>query len=91
VDCDEGIFYPFGGVITTKEHGIGEHLPRIAKYFPNVKEVMPLILPTHREPNELLLQGKGKVLRIASVDFSHYLPEATAQINDEVSVIMLQS
>ncbi|MDR0282490.1 MAG: hypothetical protein LBI53_04215 [Candidatus Peribacteria bacterium] len=50
IDCDENIFYPFGNVVVTDEHGIGEHLSRITKHFPEVKQVIPLILPTHLPP-----------------------------------------
>jgi predicted class III extradiol MEMO1 family dioxygenase len=120
VACDEAIFYPFGESLTTKEHGIGEHLQRITKYFSAVKQVIPLILPTHRELPQVAyplakgeptpqrgaveqaggLVNKEKIppsplyerrLIIASVDFSHYLPEATALANDEISIATLQS
>jgi hypothetical protein len=89
VECDEQIFFPFGSALTTQEHGIGEHLSRIQKYFPTTKIIMPLILPTHREPS--VSWGREGKLRIASVDFSHYLPEATARDNDQISIQTLQS
>ncbi|MDR2540945.1 MAG: hypothetical protein LBD11_04100 [Candidatus Peribacteria bacterium] len=51
VACDEHIFFPFGNAVTTKEHGIGEHLVWIKKYFPDTKSIIPVVLPTHREPS----------------------------------------
>lgn len=51
VSCQELIFYPYGEHISTKEHGIGEHLLRINKYFPKTQQIFPLILPTHKKPN----------------------------------------
>jgi AmmeMemoRadiSam system protein B len=104
--CDEQIFYPFGTTFITNEHGIGEHLSRITKYFPTAKQIIPLILPTHREPPQIAyppIKGEGaslraegglineKILFIASVDFSHYLPEEIAQANDTISIATLQS
>ncbi|MDR2191188.1 MAG: AmmeMemoRadiSam system protein B [Candidatus Peribacteria bacterium] len=92
IACDKQIFFPFGNAITTKEHGIGEHLPRIKRYFPMTKTIIPLVLPTHQRPmlpQEVVLPDHTLV--IASVDFSHYLPEAVAQANDTVSISTLQS
>ncbi|MDR3169765.1 MAG: hypothetical protein LBU27_08780 [Candidatus Peribacteria bacterium] len=119
VACDEEIFYPFGNGLTTREHGIGEHLQRITTYFPDTKQIIPLILPTHREPPQVayppakakrseVVQNCGRegapqdcgaggglinkeILFIASVDFSHYLPETTALANDKTSISTLQS
>jgi poly-gamma-glutamate synthesis protein (capsule biosynthesis protein) len=101
ISCEENIFYPFGSTIITNEHGIGEQLPRIAKYFSEVKQIIPLILPSHREPTMSSLRGEAETsvpfirsddtLIIASVDFSHYLPEAIAQSNDKTSITVLQS
>ena len=94
--CDENIFYSFGNAITTNEHGIGEQLFRISKHFPEVQQIIPLVLPTHREPSELLRSAfdftrNDNWLRIASVDFSHYLPETITQANDEISITTLKS
>ncbi len=49
--CEEKIFYSHGNIITTQEHGIGEQLQRIQKYFPNTKNIFPIILPTHYRPD----------------------------------------
>jgi predicted class III extradiol MEMO1 family dioxygenase len=50
VACDGEIFFPFGKSLITREHGIGEHLARIVTYFPEVEQIIPLILPTHLFP-----------------------------------------
>ena len=107
--CDENIFYLFGNSLTTNEHGIGEHLPRITKHFPTTKTIIPLILPTHKQPTQVTVpldKGEGggrakfrttegglqkRTLTIASVDFSHYLPETTARTNDQISIATLES
>ncbi|MDR0860184.1 MAG: MEMO1 family protein [Candidatus Peribacteria bacterium] len=65
VACDGQIFFPFGNALTTKEHGIGEHLVWINKYFPDTKTIIPLILPTHREPfslSDILLKSSGNII-----------------------------
>lgn len=74
-----------------KEHGIGEHLPRIEKYFPS-SEIVPLSLPPHLPPQEALknLPFPGKILVIASVDFAHYQPEAQTYQHDLKSIDFLK-
>ena len=57
VDCDEDIFYLFGNVIVTNEHGIGEHLFRITKHFPEEKQIIPLVLPSHHKPMSTSLRA----------------------------------
>ena len=96
MNCDEDIFFPFGNGIKTNEHGIGEHLPRIQKHFPETQTIIPLVLPSHRgstikELIPQISQLSDNLLIIASVDFSHYLPEATALQNDEISIQTLKS
>ncbi|MDR2416413.1 MAG: AmmeMemoRadiSam system protein B [Candidatus Peribacteria bacterium] len=93
ITCEENIFYPFGSRFTTNEHGIGEHLPQIATYFPTTTTIIPLALPSHYQPKmeNFTLPQTGETLVIASVDFSHYLPEETAQSNDQISIKVIQS
>ena len=81
----------FGNSFLLKEHGIGEHLSRIQKYFPS-SQVVPLSLPTHLPPQEKLkeLPFKGKILMIASVDFAHYQPEEQTYQHDLKSIAFLE-
>lgn len=95
IDCKEEIFYPLGWIYTTKEHGIAEHFIWINKYFSSTKTIYPLILPSHKlsATKQTLLpiqKLKGNTLIIASVDFSHYLPEVIAYKNDQESIKILQ-
>lgn len=94
--CDENIFYTYGNLTKTDEHGIWEHLSRITKTFPNTKTIIPLILPTHLQPDisnlkSAILKLESNILFIASVDFSHYKPEKLALSNDQLSIQTLQS
>lgn len=91
-DYSENIFYSFGNLITTQEHGIGEQLQRIHKYFPNAN-IIPLILPTHLQPDTQTNNffSSESTLIIASIDFSHYQPESTALTNDQNTIKLLTS
>lgn len=77
------------------EHGITVLTPFIKNYFPGAK-IMPLLVPAglSREKAEEL----AEILNapdfqnshiIASVDFSHYLPESAASFHDVKSVSVL--
>ena len=85
------------GVVTirpepfVKEHGIYNHMPFIARFFPGTK-VVPIILKW-KTPEELrvrladalnTLSDKDTVL-IASVDFSHYISHTAADFHDATS------
>lgn len=79
------------------EHGIMVHLERIEKIFPRAK-VLPIILKW-RVPKENLdqliqaLQEKinpENTLIIASIDFSHFVTEETAQKNDQRTIQWLK-
>lgn len=82
---------PFGTTFLLKEHGIGEHLPRIQKYFPSAK-IVAVALPTHLPPQEKLkeLAFAWNVLVIASVDFAHYQPEEQTYQHDLKSIDFLE-
>ncbi len=73
------------------EHSIGAIVPFIKKTWPNTK-IIPIIVKdktSHAEIDTLLatlnqsLPSDAVVL--ASVDFSHYLPEPVANFHDEIS------
>lgn len=94
--CEEKNFFPFGNIITTNEHGIGEHFRWIESNFSNTKNIYPLILPTHKfnQLEKLANQFsifRGETLIITSVDFSHYLSETQAYTNDQTSITTLQN
>lgn len=96
VNCEWGVFYFQGEQKYTKDHGLGEHFRWIHQYFPSVKNTIPLALPSHNMQNIQRIVEKIKKLPwttfvIASVDFSHYLPEAIALKNDQLSFSLLQT
>lgn len=71
-----------------QEHGIGTLMPFIAHYLPQTR-VVPVVLSRlpGNESGALLtafrkLQDRGTTLVVSS-DFSHYLPEAEAELRDE--------
>ena len=82
----------------TIEHGIGEHITRIARFFPNTP-VTPIIL---RRKLNIGIEEKDvadtiahlpekRILVIASVDFSHHVREEIAQFHDQKSIDVLNS
>ena len=95
IACDGGVFYEKGGQIYTKDHGLGEHFRWINQFFPTVRTVYLLALPTHHMEHaswlaENIQKLPWKTLVIASVDFSHYLSEVIAEQHDQVSFSVLQ-
>lgn len=71
-----------------REHGIYTHYPFIEKYFPEAK-VVPIIIKreaTEKDLDELVAELKkldnGKILYLASLDFTHYTDEESAVQND---------
>ncbi len=70
------------------EHGIGVHTPYIAHYFPDVP-IVPVIAQSRAgmtkaaEFIQTMLRSEKKILLIASIDFSHYLPAEISDRNDE--------
>lgn len=82
VNVEEGPF--------DKEHGISGIVPFVKKLAPNAS-VLPIILKTNASEevvnnlaHELVLEPN--LIVIASVDFSHYLPEVLAKFHDDVSM-----
>lgn len=89
-----GILVP-GESFMALEHGITVLLPFIKKYFPESR-VVPLVVPfaLGLETAEILAkiieaQETKNAIIIASVDFSHYLPESAAYLHDVKSISAL--
>lgn len=82
---------------STHEHGLGEHIVRIARYFPDAV-TSPILLrrtlsPWIQEQNlakALSEIQEKRVLVIASVDFSHHVREEFATLHDTVSIDTLR-
>lgn len=79
------------GTWTTPEHGIGEHIRFIRRYFPQA-QVYPLVINPKRfvgiGPEEMKsmiqsIREQKNIAVIASVDFSHYVSEEYARIHDK--------
>ena len=83
--------------IIQQDHAITAPLPFIQKQFPQAK-ITPLLMrePMKQEETQLLAnffasQTKPQdTLLIASIDFSHYKPKVTADINDTQTMIALE-
>ncbi len=74
------------------EHGVMELIPFIKKYLPATM-ILPLLVPakTNREEIEDLVeaiyfQANYPIILIASVDFSHFLPQQVADFHDLRSI-----
>lgn len=82
--------------IIGEEHSISALVPFVKKTWPKAT-VVPLIIKNSTANNrldelvEFLAKSKGKVLFLASVDFSHYLPKSAADFHDELSLNVLES
>ncbi len=91
---DADILVP-GESFIALEHGITALLPFVKKYFPESRAV-PLVVPfaLPKETAETLVEtietrGAKNSIIIASVDFSHYLPESAAYLHDVKSISTL--
>jgi len=81
----------------SREHGIFNLLAPIHENFPSAK-IVPIIIKPETKKKDLeniitelnTLCGK-KCLLVASVDFSHYLPGALAEIHDKLSIRALNN
>lgn len=79
-----------------EEHSISALVPFVKKTWPQAN-IVPIILKNNTSFSQLdvvanvIAQAKGKVLFIASVDFSHYLSQAVADFHDELSLNVLKS
>lgn len=82
----------------TWEHGIGEHIKRVSRFFPGTP-VTPIILKRKLSvtDNERFLAQSianirdRRVLVIVSVDFSHHVREEFARLHDIKSTEVLNS
>ncbi len=81
--------------IVLAEFGITNLLPFIKKYLPEAK-IVPILMPTDisREEVKKLTEtihrnASERIIMIASVDFSHYLPPEAAAFHDAKSVRVL--
>ena len=79
----------------TYDHGITNLLPFIKKYLPETK-ILPILIPkeTTQIQIEELVEAIDKntslsTVIIASVDFSHYLPQNAADFHDKKSMRVL--
>lgn len=81
--------------VFAQEHGIGNLMPLVKAYFPNAK-VLPIIvkenIPLNRQEelvSALLKIADDETIIIASLDFSHDLSLAEAQVRDEETLKIL--
>lgn len=94
-ESEIGRIFDASGV--TREHGLGEHILRIARYFPGVRTT-PILLrrtlaPGVHEQNIadiIAWISERRVLVIASVDFSHHVREDIAKFHDTQTVDTLR-
>ena len=82
----------FSDAAIAMDHGVMNLVPFVKKYFPK-SEIVPFLIPpminysTLNEFTESLNNLTSKrTLVIASVDFSHYLPETVADLHDVMSI-----
>jgi AmmeMemoRadiSam system protein B len=80
-----------------EEHGIFNITPFIKKYFPSAR-VVPIIIKDHASKEEcekiakaISSRSNGKTLVIASLDFSHYLPNRLARFHDAKAIEALSN
>jgi hypothetical protein len=78
-----------------KEHGVSGIVPFVKKLAPKAN-VLPIILKANASEdlvNSLAQQlaSEPNVVVVASVDFSHYLPEVVAKFHDDISMDALVS
>lgn len=95
--ADSEVWSIFNASWSTREHGLGEHILRIARYFPEAK-VSPIILRRkfgawewEKDIAKVISEIPDKrVLVIASVDFSHHVREDFARLHDAKSIDTLR-
>lgn len=74
----------------TNEHSIGAHIPYIAKLYPGTPVLPILARQTAAEAEvtalvDAIRAQHQNVLFVASIDFSHYLPEPETAFHDEIT------
>ena len=93
--CEKDVFKIVWDNTVISEHGLGEHFRRINKYFP-----WTIVYPMVASPKAMEYTSKQiaeiqklhwNILVIASVDFTHYLPEDITYEHDQHSIQVLQS
>lgn len=93
--CENDVFKMVWNSTTISEHWLWEHFRRINKYFSGTK-----IYPIVASPKALdyvdsviseVQKMRWNILVIASVDFTHYLPEDITYEHDQHSIQVLQS
>ena len=93
--CERDVFKNIWDLTTISEHGLWEHFRWINKYFSGTK-IYPIVAsPKALEYTDPVISGiqkmKWNILVIASVDFTHYLPENITFVHDQQSIQVLQS
>lgn len=93
--CDLNVFKTVWDSTNISEHWIWEHFRRINKYFSGTK-IYPIVAsPKALEYTDFVISQIQKmrwnILVIASVDFTHYLPEDITYMHDQQSIQVLQS
>ncbi|MFA5748100.1 MAG: AmmeMemoRadiSam system protein B [Candidatus Absconditabacterales bacterium] len=91
------LFANQGDVLTTQEHGLGNHFKFINKYFPKAK-IYPIVLDGSKFSNiDKLIKFLnnynfgGTTLFIGSVDFSHYVQDDFASLHDKKTFYTLNN
>jgi len=86
--------FTFNSSFITSDHGITNLLPFIKRHFPKTK-ILPILIPENINKEEIknltenINSFSSSQIIIASVDFSHYLPENAATFHDLKSTQVL--
>lgn len=95
LSCENDVFKVVWDSTTISEHGLWEHFKRINKYFSGTKIYPVVASPKALEYTDSVISEiqkmKWDILVIASVDFTHYLPEDITYKHDQHSIQVLQS
>ena len=93
--CESDVFKSVWDSTTISEHGLWEHFRWINKYFSGTKTYPIVASPKAIDYTDLVISQiqkmKWNILVIASVDFTHYLPENITYEHDQQSIQVLQS
>lgn len=79
-------YIDYNNVAISLDHGIFNLLPIIKKYLPKTK-ILPILVPADLSRAEIInlidqLKAEPDLFVVASVDFSHYLPQNAADFHD---------
>lgn len=82
----------FNNSFVKSDHGITNLLPYIKNYSQSIK-ILPILIPSTISEEQVISlietinsQASQKIMVIASVDFSHYLPKDVAEFHDVKSI-----